>query len=315
MTEDSLNKFINSHYALVLLGSVALLFSYILHNTVPAEHPLMPQDTTGWLANVATVGIAVLLLHLLNKIYAFIREYTVVHTTLFTLMLLTNPITASTLNVPVVLAIAIAVIALILFSCFQKPDKKGRIFLATAIPVALWPICPSALYYLPAILIGVIQMQVFSFKTFLAMLLGAVMPLWLMYAFDLTDVTALQFPFPDMTLDHYMAAVHAPGFGASLVALLTGMIFGAANILKIISYRLQMRSYNGFLNILGLVATIAIITDISNAAPHIAVVMMLSAIQAGHFFTINKFDRNYIVFLTITLLLLAFSVVEIFDLY
>lgn len=94
MTETALNKFVNSRYGLFAFAIVALIVSYANSfgsETVADAGGLLPYSIgsislspfASWLANSLCICLSGVLLYIINKSFAFIRNYTVVHVTVF----------------------------------------------------------------------------------------------------------------------------------------------------------------------------------------------------------------------------------------
>ena len=114
MTETALNKFVNSRYGLFAFAIVALIVSYANSfgsETVADAGGLLPYSIgsislspfASWLANSLCICLSGVLLYIINKSFAFIRNYTVVHVTVFLFFSLVNPATASSLMLQPVL--------------------------------------------------------------------------------------------------------------------------------------------------------------------------------------------------------------------
>lgn len=326
MNEDSLNKFVNSRYCFILLlitalgASFAMSFAGMRSATGSDGLFFASPDTwlapglLSWITNALCIGTTCLILLLLNKTFAFVREYTVIYASLFVVMTWTNPAVSASLNSSTIMAMVLSMSAYILFSRFQQPDKRSAIFLIVLILASCSMFCYSFLLFIPLFAIGFFQMQIFRFKGFLALLAGMVVPATVAWAFGLIDLTSFRFPYLGLPDEGVHSVFSNLRFLHLLYTVALGTVFGLSNILTLMSYRLQLRAYNGFLDLMAIFALIGLLLDIQNAATYIVPINMLVAFQAAHFFTINRFRRSYLVFAVIVAIDLAFSAADAFQL-
>lgn len=90
MREESINRFINSRYCLLTMAAVAVALSYFFHlaGTGVQEPPqgisTLPVVFDGpWIVNIALVFTVAVILRVLDKNFAFVREYTVIYVSYF----------------------------------------------------------------------------------------------------------------------------------------------------------------------------------------------------------------------------------------
>lgn len=93
-----------------------------------------------------------------------------------------------------------------------------------------------------------------------------------------------------------------------------GTIFGLSNALTLISYRQQLRAYNGFVNVMAVATVLFMVADVSHAEAYAVVANMLAAVQVAHFFTIRKMPKLYIVFFALMAVCVALSPAVIYNL-
>lgn len=324
MRETQLNKFIHSRAALSLLALPAMAFAYFLSirgcSSVTGEtgffngaESWLPPGTGSWIANSLLVAVAGATLYALNKAFAFIREYTIIHLTVFLFATFINPAVSASLNSSTFLAAILAVCTFVLFTNFQQADRRGPLFLIAAILSAGSLACRPCLYYLPVFMAGMMEMRVFSFRGFLAVAAGAAFPYWLCYAFGVADIASMQLSDFDLSTDTFRTAVKSLDFIHAAYLIIVGTILGLSNILTIISYRLQLRAYNAFLNIMALATTLLIVLDAAHATAYIVTLNLLIAVQAAHFFTIRRFRRIYAVFFLLVAVETALAVAVAFN--
>ena len=154
----------------------------------------------------------------------------------------------------------------------------------------------------------------FTLRTLLAVLVGIVVPVWTATAFGWIDPAQVRLP----DLLGGIATLRG-GVGAGLLLqpmfmVAVGTIFGLSNALTLISYRQQLRAYNGFVNVMAVATVLFMVADVSHAEAYAVVANMLAAVQVAHFFTIRKMPKLYIVFFALMAVCVALSPAVIYNL-
>lgn len=322
LTETAVNRFINSRALTWIIALAGIATSYALLHTVGAsaatdvdglfgdglDH-LLPPGTLSWGVNIAVIFVAAVMLNWLNKTYVFIREHTMMFVTVFLSTTLFNPEVSLSLNTSSLLALVLVVSTYVMFATFQQRDRRSVAFLITAIlTVGAMQSFVFALY-IPVFLIGFIQMRTFSFKTLLAMVIGIVVPLWVATAFAWIDPTQVRMPHLVGSMSELEDSVDPGALLHTLFVVAVGTILGISNILTLMSYRQQLRAYNGFLNIMAVATVLFMAVDIANVRAYIVIINMLTALQAAHFFTIRRLPKLYVAFFALLIADIVLSAV------
>lgn len=320
MKEESLNKFINSPYCLLATAVVAVPLSYFfsvlgLGSPVVAEGVCPFKFNAGghWLLNAVMMLAVAVMMRVLDKKFAFVREYTVVYVTYFVSAVLTNPDYAAGLPVAAASVFVLMLCVLVLFTGYQQKGRRQFVFLISFILSLCSLFDYVFVLYLPVFVIGFIQMKMFSFKGFLAMLLGVFTPYWIVWGAGFAGIGELQLPELVISKELFLSELQLPELYRILLALVVGTVLGVINLFKLISYRLQLRSYNGFITVLALFTTLLIIIDIRNTGIYLMMLNVCVAYQAAHFFTIYKLQRRYVLFFILIAANFACCVPEIID--
>ena len=150
-----------------------------------------------------------------------------------------------------------------------------------------------------------------SAPSFLAMAVGVVLPYWIGYGFGWIDFQ--QFTLPDLaiTWEKYRDTFDPVNAVRVIITAATGTILGFSNVFKIMATRLQLRSYNGFFNLLAVATLIFMVVDVANVNTYIVTLNCCVAIQIAHFFSIHKFTRRYMLFFSLQLLYLACTTADL----
>ncbi len=327
ISETAITKLVNGRTLMWLMALLGILASLAMlpifwHNADTVEGlygdglgRLVPVGFASWAANtVVILGIAVML-YILNKTYAFIREYTMMFVTVFLSTTFFNPHVSLSLGTPTLLAFVLLLCCFVMFSAFMQPHRRSVVFLITAILT----VCAMQSFvfalYIPVFLVGFLQMRIFSLKSLLAMIVGIAVPVWIAAAFGLIDPLAIRLPAIATSFSDYIAGVDRVNLIQVAYVVVLGSIFGIVSVWTIISYRQQLRAYNGFFNILAIATLIMMAADPHDIDAFVVVINMLTAIQTAHFFTIRTLPKGYAVFLVLLVANIALSLTVAFNLF
>lgn len=180
------------------------------------------------------------------------------------------------------------------FSTFQRPDRTRRIFLSFLL-ISLGSLTGYAYtVYLIVFFIGCFQMQCFSLRGLLAALTGILTPYWILCGFGVVSLSSFRMPEFINIFDALEGRDLAQIVVYTIVNLILGVGFGIFDIIKIYGYNGRARAYNGFWIILTIITTLFVIIDYTNLIIYLPILNCCTAIQIGHFFTINNTRRTYI---------------------
>ena len=262
-----------------------------------AEIGLARGSALSWALNLIVIGCCVVLLSFLNKRFAFIREYTRLHTSMLIVLTMSVP-GLTTALCPANVVVALLLLAMhVMFSGYQQQHYRSYIFLISLILSIGSMVDYVFVAYALIFMVGFFQVQLMSFKGFVGMLFGWITPYWIAYGFGLFELADLHVPQLEFTTERYMALVTSPVIVNVVLTVITGTIFGAMNALTLISYRRQLRAYNGFFTVLALATTLLLAVDVANVLTYLAVLNVCLAVQAAHFFTTTRLNKSYILFI------------------
>ena len=327
MGEAAINRFINSRVLTWLTAIVGIVAAYamLLFFGTPSVPPveglfgggldhLLPSGILSWAVNMVVVFVAAVMLNWLNKTYVFIREHTMMFVTVFLCATLSNPVVSTSLGTPTLLALALVVCTYVMFGTFQQRDSQSVAFLITMILT----VCAMQSFvfalYIPVFIAGFFQMRIFTLRTLLAVLVGIVVPVWTATAFGWIDPAQLRLPDLLGGIATLRGGVDAGLLLQPMFMVAVGTIIGLSNALTLISYRQQLRAYNGFINVMAVATVLFMVADVSHAEAYAVVANMLAAVQVAHFFTIRKMPKLYIVFFALMAVCVALSPGVIYNL-
>ena len=199
-----------------------------------------------------------------------------------------------------ILALLVMVCCGLLFSAFGERLGQRHVFLGFFLFAGAAFTQVGYLFFLPAILLGVMQMRIFSLKSFLAALLGTITPPWILFGLGLVTPDHLQWPGMAFELWHLFESNDmVPTFVTIGATLLTGIGFTVANLMKILSYNSRVRAYNGFLTMMLIYTSVLVVLNFGNFMFYVPLLNCLVAYQIGHFFTYRRSNRSYVAILAV----------------
>ena len=318
--DERICEFFNSRTLMIVMGLVYVAVSFFAYHTgtgMAAESGAAPLFQEGdsllahpllsYGANTLCVLSIVVLVVLLNKGYSFIREVTYVYGTLFLALQLAFPHLCVKWNPGSALCLLIVVVQLIMFSTYQgKAVAQKKVFLAFFLISACGMLHVAFLPLAVPLLIGFLQMRAINFRSVLAMLFGLITPFWLVLCFIFVNPFFSQ---PDLGegvrifREQQLPVLIA---GIASVALLT-FALSALNLMKIISYRLQLRVYNSFYLILALFCVVMMAIFHQSVPVYLPLLNYCLAIQMAQSFTIYTAMSRRWIFLVVFLVACAAS--------
>lgn len=318
MKEESVNRFINNRYCLLVMGLMAAVLSYFFHASgighAPGGAGIWNTGIAGcslWAVNALTVLAVAVMMRVLDKNFAFVREYTVIYAAYFLFSSLCNP--SYSVGFPRAAAVnaVLMVCVWVLFSGYQQKGRRSFVFLISFVLSLCSLFDYSFLFYIPVFILGFMQMKIFSFKGLLAILLGLAVPYWIACGSGMLAFDDLRFPRLVISKEKYLTEIGLSGLYRIILAVVVGSVLGSINLFKLMNYRMQLRSYNGFFTVLALLSIIFIVVDATNFATYLMSLNICVAYQVAHFFTTRKMRRGYILFFFLILANAACAVPEL----
>lgn len=318
MKEESVNRFINNRYCLLMMGLMAAVLSYFFHVSgighAPGGAGIWNTGIAGcslWAVNALTVLAVAVMMRVLDKNFAFVREYTVIYAAYFLFSSLCNP--SYSVGFPRAAAVnaVLMVCVWVLFGGYQQKGRRSFVFLISFVLSLCSLFDYSFLFYIPVFILGFMQMKIFSFKGLLAILLGLAVPYWIACGSGMLAFDDLRFPRLVISKEKYLTEIGLSGLYRIILAVVVGSVLGSINLFKLMNYRMQLRSYNGFFTVLALLSIIFIVVDATNFATYLMSLNICVAYQVAHFLTTRKMRRGYILFFFLILANAACAVPEL----
>ncbi len=310
MNHDGINDFYNGKLFLLLTVPVFAALSFVAWRMGHFEPMgtrggflfggLQSLLTSGPQSIVASVAVnvgAALMLHLLNKVFTFVRTYTFIAASSFLVLQGAMPVVSANYYSGSAMCMATLLLAFILFGSYQQSGNSQRsIYLIFTLLAACCTFMYSAVVLIVAFAIGFAQMRAMNLRGFLALLMGLATPFWILLGLGVVDVGSFRLP-EFVRLQNILDIPQAPVVIFSIVgvALLT-LVLTVVNLLTIFNYRLQTRVYNAFFTTLATLSVIMMVVDFNNILIYVPMLNMCLAIQVAHVFTISKFAKKHFIF-------------------
>lgn len=310
MNDGEITRFLHSRYGYLFMAMIAVASAVFasLSTDMPASTEVAgifgitpasqwlgaagSQLFCGVLLALATSAVMVLV----NSYYNIIRGLSMLYAGMFLIFTAAVPQLLCNLSGGAFMASAWVLTLIPLFSSYQSYLATRRVFItfciATAAITLFMP--AAALIYIAVYFIGCVQMRCLNLKCMLAALIGIVTPLWIMFGFGLIDFSAMSAAFSH-PLSPFRFSALAPGvYTTALVTIVIGGVFAIFNIIRIYSYNVRARAFNGFISLTAVVTVALVFADSVNTLLYLPLLNVCAAMQTGHFFTINSWRRAYV---------------------
>lgn len=260
--------------------------------------------------NAIIFTCSLLMIRLCNK-FSLIRNRTIFPALFFLLFEGSNPGLTTELNTGNLLVFIFILSLFVLYSSYQYPEPQKFAFgisLMTSVGALLWP---PYLFFLPVFWIGTFLMRAFTFKSFLASLMGIVTTIWVIFC--LHWITGLKL-YPQNVWDMI--------FGIDIVkpdrldiiqtlwlvfTALIGISTIIGNLYRHYNDKTRVRASNGFINVVLICSLAAAALHFSEADTYMPILNACIALQCAHYFTHSKTRISIILFyIVISLYLILF---------
>ena len=324
ITDRDITSFFHAKSSVLVLALLACLSSVLawdysavvpivgnLGFGLPSANLWLPFNLTSAGINLClNLGVALLTVYI-NRAFNVLRSLTSLVATMFLAMQIASPSVLGQFYGGTLLAIVAMLGIMLLFSVFTDPVGQRRVFLIFFLLGGAAFTQVAYLFYVPVFMLGCVQMRVFTFRTFLAALLGLITPPWILFGFGIVGPGEMRWPGMVVAWSLFDEADKLQALVTVGFTLLVGTVFTVANILKILSYNSRVRAFNGFLTMLLIFTAIFILVNFNDFTFYIPLLNCLVAYQVGHFFTYRRHRRSYV---PILLLVLAYGALYVWAL-
>lgn len=306
MKPAMITHYMHTRGGVVLLWLVAIACSYhaMTHGAVtplqgqggvalPSADTWLPGGSwMSWGASMGVNALVAILAVIINRTFNVLRSMTMLFAGLYPVMMMGTPSLFGQLYGGTILALAVVMAQMILYAIYASPGSTRQVFLIFFIMSLTALACQAALFYLPVLLLGCVQMRVLNWRSFLAALLGVITPVWILLGFGIISVDHFTWPhlenaLPTLNSDDLPPLMVTIGF-----TMLIGVLATLANLVKMISYKAQIRALNGFITVILTATAVLIFFDLEDALILVPLLNMFVAIQLAGFFGRHSESRH-----------------------
>ncbi len=197
------------------------------------------------------------------------------------------------------------VVIALLYTCYQQyQSATEKMFIIGLLLSGTSLFSVHILYFLPLLIIGLIQMQVASARTIAAMIVGIVTPYWILWGMGWVDMSQCDFSFLAITSQ-------IPSFSYDIIpcigVMLIGLFAGFGNLMNAFNENNKTRAKNGFINITSVYTALLLLIDNSNYLQYMPLLNSCVALQLCYFFTSRQGRTYNIMFYTLVLTLIGYT--------
>ena len=306
--ELAFTRFLHSRYGfllMLLMSAGAAVLAYLAGGVVPidGDSGFAIPSANVWLAPYPDISLAVslllnaacaIVLIYINKRFNIIRSLSLLFAGIFLIMQGGAPLLMGQLYNGILMCMLMLMAIIALFTTFHRPERTRRIFISFFLLSAGSMACIPCWGGIAALAIGCLQMRCANLRTALAALAGIATPYWIGWGFGIYSLASLRWPefVSVFSIAHTRDFIQTIAYAA--ISLFLGIGFGTLNLFKIYAYNARTRAYNGFLLVLSILTAILIVVDYHHLIDYLPVLNVCTALQIGHFFTINHHVRAYI---------------------
>lgn len=257
----------------------------------PGEWPLVPFVSR--LLNPGVYLLVTAVLWLCNKQYTFVQGNDTVLTGMFLIMVSSNPWLSGELSGSGIMALANLLCMMILFGCYRKRNATQELFIIATILALGSMFQYGFLFMVPVYIIGAMMLKCFSFRGFIAMLLGFAAPYWVGIGFGLIPPDSFRLPTFTNFFDNIASKSELFVLLLNLaVTFIISLFVALNNITKLYAGNTQRFQYNMVLNVLGVVTTGLMIVDFSNLLVYTATFYVIASVQLANLFALREVNRG-----------------------
>lgn len=301
-----------------LLIVTSLVMGWVAYNAGIADEAITVDsmwlpDPERWIASrwasvlssIVLTGGCCILMAFINKVHNLMRTVSLLFVGLFTIMLAATPKIFIAFGSGTVLAFAVLLSIMLLYSIYDSPDNTRRLFMVFFILSCGAVFDYAFVPYIAVFIIGARQMKCLDWRSFLAAVIGVVTPLWILLGGGLLSLESFRMPDPRAVYEMYDAMGNINTFVCVGMTMALGLILGSINLMKIIAFNARRRAMVGFMCIVGILSGLLCIVDFTNIWAYLTLLYVCVAFQVGLFMRLYEARRAYIAVLAVMVLYLA----------
>lgn len=303
--ETRFTNFLRSRgFGAILVG----LSAWLIWNTpaMPVDSPVLsmiPAPLSCALSLVVIVGIAAIMVAI-NRQFTLLKTLSIFFAAYFVYITAATPGIASRLSVSAILAAVVLSCMWILYSLYNRRYSDRRIFLIFCLLSGGTLLDWKFSFFIPLFIVGLAQMRILRFKKIIAAIIGLVTPPWIAFGSGLMEIPQIPDIYYTPPSLLFEEETDMPFLCIVAFTMLTGVVFGAVGLFRMLGFNSRARAFNGFLAMLGIYTGVLAIINFTRLEDYLMLLNACVAFQTGHFFRVMTTRRGYI---AILLLLAAYA--------
>ncbi|MDE6101257.1 MAG: hypothetical protein K2G01_09455 [Paramuribaculum sp.] len=321
-TERSITLLLRSRlgaYSLVAVATIAVM--------IASSVASLPAIATGrglvtgaasadFLSATASFGIALLAIGatmgamvVINNSFNLLRTSSPLYIGVLAFMEAASPLISTRACSGILVSLIVLISMGLIYTVYQQPvSGTKRVFLVFSLLSAGSMFQYALVAYLPVFLAGCAQMRCFTFRTFLAALVGIAVPWWIGWGFGWIDLSKIAFPTDFSIFTQLDISDTAQLVAVIAVTVIVGFVMTLTNMVKVYSYNARARSLTGLLVTVTIATLMLAMIDFANITAYLPLLNCCVAYQTALFFRIKAENRGYIAVCTILSLYLILYV-------
>ena len=264
--------------------------------------PFIENTFWGILLNGAIVILTAIWLTKMSSLFQLIKENTLLPLLFFLLMQALFPCLVNQFEPINGISLIVFILVGILYTCYQQTHATEKGFIMALIISAVSFVDAHILYILPLLVVGLLQMQAATLRTFAAMFVGLLTPYWIVCGLGIVELSQLDFTTLAIPLQIPSVGLEMIPVG---VVLLMGFMTGVGNLYSAFNEKIYTRATNGFINLLSTYTALLLIIDNAHYMQYIPTLIGCVALQASYFFSAHTKRASTITLITLVVLLSA----------
>ncbi len=264
--------------------------------------PMIENPTVGVLINGIVILLIASIITIFTSLFKMVKEKTLLPLLFFLLFQLLTPQTINSFNPAYITTLIAMLLVGALYTCYQNNQAVEKGFLIGIIISATSFIDAHILYLIPILIVGFVQMQASSLRTYAAMLVGLITPYWIIGGLGLIELS--QIDFTVLAISPQMPSMSIYTLPVAIVMLM-GFVIGIGNMYNALNEKIYTRATNGFINILSTYIAILLIIDNVHCWQYWPLLNGCVALQASYFFSTHTKRTSILTFYILTTLILA----------
>lgn len=260
------------------------------------------NNTVAVILNSTIVLLIATLLTFTASHFQLVKEKTLLPLLFFLFFQLITPSLVNQFEPTHILCFVTFMLVGILYACYQENHATEKGFIIALILSAVSFVEAHILYLLPILVVGIIQMQAASLRTFAAMIVGLITPYWIIWGLGIVELSQIDFTALAISLQMPTIGVHLIPIA---VVVMIGLITGIGNMYNAFNEKIYTRATNGFINLLSTYIAILLVVDNAHYMQYLPILNGCVALQAGYYFSSHTKRTTTIVYYTLVTLLIG----------